>query len=885
MSDIRPRLFVTDRIAALVIRLSSRIVPRDRRAQWLEEWNAEIWHHTQPQKSSSNTKSPAGLLACCAGAPLHAAWIWAEEWSFDMIVQDLKWAVRSLLKRPAFSLLAIAILAIGIGGNTTVFSAVNSVLLNPLPIPNQDRLMWTWGREYQGALVASVSPQDYLDYRDGTSDAFEQFAAIGSFRNSMVYLDGDEPLELNAASVTHNLLAALGYTPVTGRGFTSEEDQVEQPEVVMLAHRVWVELFSEDPDVVGTAIRLDGQPYTVIGVLPAKLDLTLGGDLWMPLPFRAANFASRQFHFLRPYALLRDGVTIDAAQGSLDLVSARLEAEYPETNDGWYARIVPFKDVFVGPTRPALLVLLAGVAMVLLIACANVATLLLSRASARRGEVAIRASLGASHRRILRQLLTESVLMASLAGAAGLGLAWVGVRAIRQFNPGGLPRIEELSMDTTVLLFTVGLSILVGVVFGLAPALSLSKTGLVPKISGGSSGKSINGGRKLQNGLVVGEVAVSLILLIGSVMLIQSLNRIQQVDTGFDANDVVRVDVRLNGEGESDGAKLAQSDRMISNLSALPGVLAIGGIDNPPLSGNGGDTYVWDPENPPEPIQNIQNTAQELVATEGFFEAMGVKLLQGRTFQRTDNDGTPYVVVINERLANRLWPDGDAVGRQMRAAFNGTTTFEVIGVVSDVLHFGPGVPNYDQFYAAYRQFPRGSLSMVIRAPDAVSQVAASVREAIWSVDPDQPLPLVTTMEELQGQIFAPRRFQTSLLSGFAILAVVLAALGLYGVLSYSVVQRRREIGLRMALGARQRDVTGEVFSGAIWLIAGGLIIGGVGALLATRALSSLLFQVAPTEPTAFLWSGLLLAGTAVVASYVPALRASRVDPIVALKVE
>lgn len=875
-------------LPGLLIRLASWLVPRHRRSGWLEEWRSEVWHYRELRGVDGNAggEGEYGLVWRCLGAPLHALWIRAEEWSLDMIVQDIRLALRGLVRNPGFSLVVILTLALGIGGNTAIFSVVNSVLLNPLPIENQDRLLWTWGRTWQGRNIASVSPPDYRDYLEQTGSVFDEFAAMASFSPTFTWTQGDRPIRLSGTYATHNLLAALGYEPLLGRGFAPEDNAVESPEVVMLTYPFWQEAFGGDPTVVGTTLAVDNRTYTIVGVLPEDLVFPPDRQIWIPLPLSADSYQSRASHFLRPIALLAPGMEIAEAQQVMDAVSARLEEAYPATNDEWYAQLQPIANVFVASVRPALLLLLGAVGLVLLIACANVANLLLARAAARESEIAVRASLGASRMRITRQLLTESLVMSGIAGAIGLALAYGSVALVRAYDPGNLPRIEELAVDGTAVVFTLGVAVLVGILFGLAPTLTLARTNIAGTL--GEAGRGGRGGtrasRRMRSALVVAEVALSMVLLVGAGLLIQSLRQAQNVDPGFNPDGTLTFDLQIEAEGGPE-AMAVRTEAVLDALEAMPGVSAAATMNSLPFSGNGGDTYVYDTDNPPDSWQNVEHVAEFRVASDGYDEVMGITLERGRFLEPTDVRGSPAVVVVNQSLAQRLWPETDPIGRSLTIALDSLTPHRVVGVIRDVRQYGFTVQAIDEFYLSQAQVPRQNVAVAVRAQGDPLAVAPRIREAVWSVDPNQPIPSIDMMNAIVARSLAPRTFQTALMGAFALLAIVLAAIGVYGVLAYAVSRETRDIGLRVALGAGRSVVVGSVVRRGLVMVAGGLAVGAVGAFFATRLLSSLLFQVAATDLVSFLGSAGVLLVVAGLASWLPARRAASVDPMVALRAE
>jgi predicted permease len=876
----------TERACRALVAAASILVPHARREGWREEWDSEIWHHLHRR----NGKGPGvgarlRLLSRCLGAIPHAVWIRGEEWNMETVGQDLRFAVRTLLKRPAFTFVAIATLALGIGANTSVFSVLDAAVLRPLAMPNSDRLLWIWGRTYDGHPIASVSPPDYRDYLEGTRDVFEHFAARSSFGRRMVLTGGDRPEEIVVRAATADFLDALGLQPALGRFFTSEETAGETADAVVISHALWRERYGASPSVLGTTMQLDGTTYTIVGVLPERLGIEDSIDAWVPLTFADADYQSRAGHFLRPIALLRPGVDLRRAQDALDRVSARLEAAYPETNDGWYALGEPLQDTVLGSTRTALVVIMGAVGLVLLIACANVGNLLIARASERRGEIAVRTALGASRGRVTRQLLVESLLLAVTSGAVGLALAEGGVAALRRLGASSIPRLDEVAIDGRVLLVTLAASVLVGIGFGLMPALTAGRGGLGSALGEAGRVRSTRRGARLRGALVGGEVALSFVLLASAGLLVRSFLSLSAVDPGFDERNVLAMPLAISERDYPTNADaVALLDAVRERVAALPGVRDVAFADILPMSGSGGDTYVYAEGRPPEQIRNVENTAEFRVASEDYFRAMGVRMTRGRAFAATDDASSEKVVVVNETLAAWLFPDEDPVGRGLVIALDSLRTFRIVGVSADVRQYSFGQRPRPEFWLAARQSRRGSLILVVKGASDIPPVG-SVRDAVRAADPGQPLSRVATMEDYVGRALASGRFQTTVLGVFAALALLLSAVGLYGVLAQSVLERRREIGVRMAMGAEGGEVVRMVVAQGLRVAALGAMVGAVGALLGTRVLDALLFGVGPRDPVAFAVTPVLLLAVALLSSWLPARRAARLDPVESLRAE
>ncbi len=664
------------------------------------------------------------LLSRCLGAIPHALWIRGEEWNVETVWQDVRFALRTLAKRPAFTLVAVGTLALGIGANTAVFSVVDAVVLRPLPMPTADRLLWMWGRTLEGRPIASVSPPDFLDYREETDRVFEEFAAYSSFSRRVVYTGGERPEELLGRSSTANYLAALGLEPVLGRTFTAEEEGGSSTDPIMISHGLWERLYAGARDVVGRTLRLDGEAHTIVGVLPEELGLQDAVDVWSPLTFADEDYQSRGAHFLRPIALLRAGVTRAQAQEALDAVSARLEQDHPETNDGWYPLLEPVQSVLLGTTRPALLILMGAVALVLLIACANVGSLLIARSAERRGELAVRTALGASRGRITRQLLVESLILAVVAAALGLLVAAGGIAALERLAPAGLPRMDEVAMNGRVLLVTLAVSLAVGIAFGTMPAAGGGGGGLAAGVASIGRGRSARRAGRLRAALVTGEVALSFVLLVGAALLMRSFVALRSVDPGFDARGVLTMPLSISEQDVGSTSEVVGLlDRIQERVAALPGVARVAVANLLPMTGSGGDTYVYAEGRPPEQIRNVENTAEFRIASEDFFDALGIEVRRGRGFTPADAEGTEPVVVVNQRLADRLFPGEDPLGRGLVIWLDTLTTHRIVGVVEDVHQYAPGLAPREEFYLSERQSGARGVTLVVKGREAVPSAA------------------------------------------------------------------------------------------------------------------------------------------------------------------
>lgn len=794
---------------------------------------------------------------------------------------DVHFAFRALRKSPGFVGVAVLTLALGIGLNTAIFSVVKGVLLDPLPYPDSDRLVWGVG-EFDGRVGASVSPPDYLDYREGATS----FEYLGARRGAGAYtLTGfDAPEIVRGQSVTAELLETYGGVPLLGRSLT-RDDELGVTRTVVLSHAFWRSRFGGDPDVIGRTLSLDDEPWEIVGVMPPGFATLEEADFWRPIPLHVGSNLVRRFHNVRLVGRLRPGVTLRGAQAELDVIAARLAREYPESNADWRVVIQPLQEFLVGPVRTGLVILWGAVALVLLIVCANVANLLLARGTGRRTEIAVRAALGASRGRIVRLLLTESLALAGLGCAAGVVLALLGVRLLRAIDPGTLPRIEQIGLDAWGLAFAIAVSLITGIVFGLLPALAAARPDLTRALKAGGRGGSGGAGR-LRAALVVGEVALCFVLLIGAGLLLRSFARLVSVDPGFRTEGAVTASLSLPpARFESEADVLAFDESLETRLEAFPGVRAVGITSLLPLAaGVGSDTYMAVPGRH-ELGTETQFNAEIRAASRGFFEALEIPLLRGRAFTTADRAGAPPVVIVNRPFVEAIFPDEDPVGRRLLIDIGEPLDAEIIGVVGGVREFALGEPPPMTAYFPLAMAPVWNQRVVIRTSDDPARIVAALPELVAGIDPLQPVGSVATYESLVDRSVARPRFQTLVLGLFAGVALTLAVVGVYGVLSYLVARRSREVGIRIALGASRARVVGLVVRRGLWLTGAGIAIGTLVALVLTRFLDSLLYGVSPTDMWTFAAVAGLLGLTSLVASYLPARRAAGVDPTTTLRQE
>ena len=806
-------------------------------------------------------------------------------------LQDVRYAVRTLLKSPGFAAVAVLALALGIGANTAIFSVVKAVLLSPLPYPEPERLVWV--RESNPGADIPDEPASAPNYNDWRTQV-RSFDGLAAYANTALTLTdggGGEPERIPAVSTSANFFQVVGVAPALGRGFLPEEETAGKNRVVVLSHGLWQRRFGASPQALGQTITLGGNAYTVVGVAPADFKSPVRGpkapEMWVPIAFNF-NQNVRRSDYLNVIGRLRAGATIGQAQAELAGVAARLEQEYPATNAGWTVTTQPLHERVVGNVRQALWVLMGVVGFLLLIACANVANLLLARAAARRQEIAVRSALGAGRGRLVRQLLTESLLLGIAGGGLGLILAAWGVELLVALSPGNIPRLEEAGLDARVLAFTFGVSVLTGVVFGLLPALSASKTDLAESLKeGGSRGPTAGqGARRLRSSLVIAEIAITAVLLACAGLMIRSFNAIQSVDPGFRPERVLTFEFSLPSAKYKDEPQIAAFyEQLTARAAALPGVERAALVDSLPLGG-GADvlSFVIEgrPELPPEKVQD----AMFSTATPDYFDVLGIGHVRGERLTERHRDGVPDVGVINETMARKFWPDEDPIGKRVNLGDPARAPWiTVIGVVKDARSSGLDKEPYAQMYLPALQFRQRTMTFVARTSADPATLVPALRRELGALDQDLPLYNVRTMEQVLAESVARRRFQMILIAAFAGVGLLLAAVGIYGVISYTVTQRSHEIGVRMALGARASDILKLVVGQGLGLTLAGVGLGLAGSFALTRVLSSLLYGVTATDPLTFACVSLAMLGVALLACLIPARRATKVDPMVALRYE
>jgi putative ABC transport system permease protein len=806
----------------------------------------------------------------------------------ENLIQDVRYGLHKLWKSPGFTLVAVVALALGIGANTFIFSVVNALLLRPLPFPDSDQLTSVLVKGSGGVLFSSHSFPNFEDIRD-QNHVFSQTSAL--YMTTQFLRVGDEPERLRGAYVSAEFFPMLGKNPVIGRVFTAAEERSDQS-LIVLSYDLWQRRFNGDPNIVNQSLLINNKQTTVLGVMPSGFKFPVSQrqvDFWMPLisSISPAGRTARGAVYMAIFARRKPDVSLGQAQNEVDAITARLAAQYPAVNTGFTVALVPTQERLVGQLRPSLLVLLGAVALVLLIACANVANLLLARAATRQKEIAIRAAIGATRWRVIRQLLTESLLLSILGGVAGVLLAIWAIDLLVAANPANLPRVAEITLDKSVLLFTLGLTTVTGIFFGLAPALQAARTdlnGTLKDATRESSGGIRN--NRTRSALVVSEIALSLILLVSATLLFQSLRRLLEVPPGFDATNVLTADVSVSDKKYPDNAqRIGFYHEALERMAALPGMQSVAIVYPIPLGGSF-EAYTFDLDGKPPFPPGQQPVANRRVISPGYFRTMSTPVRKGRAFGAQDQAKATPVTIINETFARQYFPGEDPIGKRIIPG-EGQKPFarEIVGVVSDVRHAGLDEEAGPEYYVPYEQSYVDDLTVVARTNGAPMNFVQPLRDVIRSLDKEQPVYNVKPMTQLLADSTAQRRFNMVLLGGFALLAVVLASIGIYGVMSYSVAQRTRELGVRIALGAQARDVLRMIFGQALVLTVIGVGLGLLGAFGLTRFLASLLFGVTATDVTTFTVVSIVLALVALGACLVPARRATKVDPLIALRYE
>jgi putative ABC transport system permease protein len=799
------------------------------------------------------------------------------------LLQDLRYSARQLRKSVGFSVVAVITLALAIGANTAVFSVVDQVLLHPLPYPDSGRIV-KLSQTFQGLPTYDASPANYLDWVS-QSQVFAEMAASRGWQGSLSA--GDRPDRVKGTMATPSFFHLFGIEPILGRGLEASDAQPGNDHVVVLGYGLWQRYFAADRAIVGRDIRLNGEQYAIVGVMPPNFSPDDYGELWLPSPWGVPTHPlvpdqdPRQFrgrNYLDVWARLKPGVTVQQARAELDTIGRRLEKQYPDSNGNVGVTFSPLHEYIVGDIRPVLLVLLAAVVIVLLIGCANVANLLLARATARAKEISIRTALGATRRRLLRQLLTESVLLALVGGGLGLLLAILAVPSLLALSPPDIRQFQQIGINREVLAFSFLASVVCGIVFGLLPALQSSRSNPNEFLKEGERGSTAHRGRT-RSVLVIAEVGLSLVLLIGAGLLVKSFARLMDVNAGFDPDHLLTFNLGLPPSTDS-VHQLAFYQQVMQRLQALPGVQAVGAVSRLPLAGGNSSRSF----NVPGAEKSYD--ADIRVSTPDYFRAMRIPLLKGRSFSDSDLGGSLNVAVVNDALARTVFPGQDPIGKQITNFGPDNLTLQIIGVVGNVRHVGLDADPNSEIYQLLGQAQWPSMFVAIRsATSDPTSLTAEAQNAVWGVNKDVPLANVRTMQEVIANSVQRRKFSMLLLTIFAVAAMLLAAVGLYGVMSYSVAQRTHEIGIRMALGARRPDVLTLVVKQGMALALMGIAAGTVLSLAMTRLISGMLFGITATDPLTFAAVAALLGTVAFLANYLPARRASKVEPMVALRYE
>jgi putative ABC transport system permease protein len=811
----------------------------------------------------------------------------------ETLWQDVQYAARMLVKNPGFTSVSVLALALGIGANTAIFSVVNAVLLRPLPFRDPDRLVHVL-RTQPPIMRGPISRPDFFEWR-AQQKVFQEVAAF--YYQTYNLTDLDESKRVGGVRVTGNFFSLFGLAPARGRYFLPAEDEAGGGRVAVVSYGMWQREFGGDPQLVGRELRLNGEPYTVVGVAPPDFNFPERVDVWTPAVL-AEDKSQRGSNYLKVIARLKDGVTVGQAQAQMNQVASALAAQYPDNDTNLTVTVSPLLEDQVMNIRPVLLILLGAVGFVLLIACANVANLLLARATARQKEIAVRTALGATRLRLIRQLLTESVLLALLGGCLGALLSTWGVRLLVAAAPATIPRVKEVSVDPRVLGFTLLVSVFTGLVFGLAPALQVSRTNLNEVLKEGTRGGATLTRRRasLRQVLAVAEIALSLVLLVSAGLLIESIRRLTEVNPGFDTRNLLTANVSFprRPERKDEGAEAGAAREVRESASflkevqgrvaALPGVEAVGAINNLPVSGFSSMNGDFQIDGRPKFRPGEAPVAEFRLVTPGYFRAVGLPVLKGRAFNEDEGPGQPLTIMVNETLARRFFPGEEAVGK--RLVVLDEKPHEIVGVVGDARQRGLERPADPEVYFSYEQmgFDKGAV-FVVRTSVEPSTLSDGVRRAVRVADRDAPVYSLKTMEQVVADSTAQRRFNTVLMTCFAAVALLMAAIGLYGVISYSVAQRVQEIGIRMALGAQVGSVLRMVLWNGLKLALAGVVLGVLVSFALTRVLAGLLYGVSATDPSVFLAGSAFLVAVALLACYVPARRATKVDPMIALRYE
>ncbi|HET9713514.1 MAG TPA: ABC transporter permease [Pyrinomonadaceae bacterium] len=812
---------------------------------------------------------------------------------FETFLQDIRYGVRMLAKHKAFTIIAVITLALGIGANTAIFSVVNELLLRPLPFRDADRIVMLWEVTPEGRHQNSASRANFRAWR-AQSTSYQYIAAFSDQRYNVT--GGGEPEELSVQFATPDLFKVLGVDPILGRTFLPEDDGDGKPPVAVLSYALWQRRFGGQPNIIGQPITLNSVKYTVIGVMPSNFQFHMNrrsgtgrpAELWTILAMPLGPSSNERGRFLATVARLKDGVTVEHAGAELRTIAARLSDEFPEFNKNFTAEVLPLREQFFGNVRRPLWLMLGAVGFVLLIACANVANLLLSLATTREKEIAVRAALGARRGRIVRQLLTESILLALFGSALGLFFAWLGIKALVAISPRDLVSLQNVGLNVTVLLWTLGVSLFTGIIFGLAPALHISRLNLNDSLKEGGKSETgqATGSRRLRNALVVSEIALAVVLLASAGLLIRSFIRLQQVDRGFQTDNILTMVVRLPETYREDPQVIGFFDQALEKVRQLPTVRSAGIVNFLPLYGGMGSATGFKILGQPEPPPGEGPSCDVRVVDSEYFPTMGIPLLRGRNFSRAELKESRHVILINEALARTYFSGTDPMGQRLDVAmFDTPQPAEIIGVVGNVRYDSLVDQSPPAVYFPHPDLTYSFMTLVIRTDGDPTAIAPAVQREIRTLDPNQPVSDVRTMNQVMSEWVSRSRFNTMLLGLFAGLATLLSAVGIFGVMNYSVALRTREIGLRLAVGAQPRQVLLLVLRQGLLLTIAGVVLGLAAAFALTRLLASLLFGVTAVDATTFTTISILLLIVSLLACYLPARRAMRIDPLRALRYE
>jgi predicted permease len=877
----------------VVLRAAAPLVPADIRRDWLREWRAEF-AHMAARAARSGRRMPLTSLARAAGAIVHAAWLRWDRWRVEMIWQDLKHALRTLKAKPGFTAVTLLTLAIGIGGTTAIFGAVNAVLLRPLPYPNPDQLMRLYKTTAQqpDRVGGSVSPPDYIDWRRDSA-AFTEVAA--SLDDSFALTGNGDAEQIPAGVVTGGFFTVIGIPPLFGRAITTDDDVVGGRDVVVLSHALWTRRFGASRDIIGRQLTIDGVQREVIGVMPAGFQYPLRSELWVPLRFSARDLETqRGAHYIDVVARLKPGMTIERARDEMRAIGARLARDFPRTNRDTGVSVHPLREAMVGSVRQSMLVLLGAVGLVFAIVCVNIAGLVLIRSIGRSRELAVRIAIGASRATLVRSLLIESLVLGIAGGAAGLVIAYWAATAIASVDPSiGVPLLSQTRLDVVVVGFAFAIAVLASVIFGTMPAWQASSAAdVVMRIrEEGGSTTSDPRRQRMRSVLIVTETTLAVVLLVGAGLLARSFERLLAVDLGFNPRGVQTFAVSLpNSRYQSPLQRQAFLETLLTRATTTPNVESAGAVFGLPLTNfrYGISTSTRDGVTLSDEQQD-ELTLQVRLVSPDYFKTMGIAIAKGRGFSAGDRMGAQLVALLNQTGASRVWPDQDAMGHQLelgtRMGLGGARAGgTVVGIVADVREHGPAAPVPATLYLPHAQWPDGAMTIVAKARDGdPSSLVQPLRSLLQDLDAEVPMSSVRSMDQIGAAAVAQPRLYLVLIASFAGTAMLLSAIGLYGVLAYAVGQRTREIGIRLALGARRGEVLRMVITQAGRLAGVGVVLGLVAAVGASRALRSQLFEIAPTDRLTYAVVAVGLLIVALLASWIPAWRASRIDPLRALR--